>query len=244
MPFVPRPGSGGGGGGGSFVPNPNDWTALDGVVGVGTGTALTTAAFPDLNSVDSGQVLASLTALSSGALRVRAQTANSTWQGLSLGTSSAGVDRCVAVRVVPYAAGVNYTSSRDWGIGIAVWDDAVASGNNLLRGVGGSSTPNGDGLFSRTSTAGRGTALSTVQTYSVVKSGQPLDLIACKDGSTGTTTHWIGLPGGLMQLNSSAWAPGDSLFSLMVRGATASLTVGFDVTHIGDFAQATPPLVT
>lgn len=239
------------GGAAEYVRDPSDWISMDGVVGFGADTGLTTAAFPDLDDLDAVLALASLVQFGSAGLRLRAVANNTTPQGIDLGTIAADADGCIAVRLRPFMDGADHSASRSWGLGLAVWD-GVDTGvdDNVWVGIGGTTTSPGDGTFNRNSTAGRGTGVPSVQTYGIHKGARELDVCITRDGGTGAVTWYIGTGGSWTRIwrdatHTADAGAGDSVackVGLMLRSLTAGLTVGCDVTHIGVFAQATPPL--
>lgn len=230
-----------------YAIDPTDWVSLAGVEGVGTGTALTVANYPDLNTADGAQVLAGLAQFGSVALRLTAQTNNTTWQGIELAELANAADGAVACRVRLKMTGIQHDAARSWGVGIAIYDGTdTAVDNNRLAGVAGTSTPNGSGTFFRTSTAGRGTTIPAIQTYGWIKGGEAVDLCVTRDGTTGDvvmglkadTGQWLEIG------RNAAWATGAVKVALMLRSATAGLGISADVTHIGAFATAAFPQVS
>ena len=233
---------------GVFALDPSDWKAIAGVEGVGTGTALAAASFPDLSVADAGQALAAAPAeLTSGALRLLSVVNDTNPAGIDLGNIANATDGAVAVSLRPYIAGLNYTTGQTYSFGLAIVNGTdSAANNNVYAGIYNATTPNGSGLFHRGSTAGRGTfSASGSTTYDTPKGAVSIDLALTRDGATGDCTWWVGESGGWRQLyRLAAFASGAAKVMLMMHSGAASLTVGMDVTHIckaGVLTQDTPP---
>ena len=231
----------------AYALDPTDWVSLAGVEGVGTGTALTVANYPDLNTADGAQALAGLAQFGSVALRATATVNNFTWQGIELAELANTADGAVACRVRMSLLGIQHDTTRSWGVGIAIYDGTnTAANNNRLAGVAGTSTPNGSGTFFRTSTAGRGTTIPAIQTYGWTKGAGAIDLAVTRDGTTGDVLMAVkDADGQWLEIGrNAAWATGAVKVALMLRSFTAGLSVVADVTHIGTFATASLPQVS
>lgn len=231
-----------------LVLDPSDWVSLSGVEGVGTGTALTVANFPDLSTADAGQALAAAPSeLGSGALRLLAVVNDTNPAGIDLGNIANATDGAVAVRLRPFVDGLNYTTGQTYSFGLAIVNGTdSAANNNVYAGIYNATTPNGSGLFHRGSTAGRGVFSTTGSTtYDTPKGAVTIDLALTRDGATGDCTWYIGEGGGWRRLyRAAAFASGAAKVMLMMHSGAASLTLGMDVTHIckaGALGQDTPP---
>ncbi len=240
----------------AYALDPSDWVSIAGVQGVGTGTALAAATYPDLADADAGQALGSgPTELSSGALRIAPGVATSTMSGIDLGTIPVSTDGVSAVRVALSISGRNVNNSINYNVGLWVSDGTdTATAAVYGCGFGCNGTPGGGETvnYNRTG-ANRGALTGALPNggfiaYALGGPAPYVDLAATRDGATGNVDIWIGQYGGWRILYTFAAATTAAAHvMLLCRSNTTSLTVGLDVTHIlpaGALAQATPPRVS
>lgn len=233
--------SGGGAGGGGSSLSDMDWAAVDGVQGVGTGTALSTSSYQQLSDAEgAGQALLSYSEINSSGLRLTPPTNNAAMTGIVLGDIPNTEDGAVAVRIAHIMQGdgtVNANDNITAAVGIYIYTGTDSSTNAY---VGGGVCRNSDNmstaaLYCADAAGGRGNF--GVTGGFVTDYARPLgvyDLCVTRDGSTGDVRILVGQYGRWDQIYySGAHTTAEARVALqVVSSTTAVVDMAVDVHNI------------
>lgn len=224
---------GGGGGGGGFAWAPDDWRSHASAVGIGTGTDLVLADYPDLATADGGVALASRALAADGKVVIAPTSgvADGTPAGVKIADVAAG-DYTVAVDFGHLLVGLDANTSGYYEIGLAGFTGTDTQTDSFAGGVlGRAADKMQTGYYAKwldSGLGGRDVATTSLTQDYALDHGRTFSMAVVRVGNVVTAYIGDGVSWDMLYSNDEGSAPA-GLVALMCScqsAAPAGLKVG------------------